>query len=312
MMNYTIDPEGLGMSPMNSFGWFSEEPDTDKKPKRNLNFLKESISKLSTDFNRDRLFFQSMVKSSGKKNKQQFFPNGSNFLKSYDGLGGEEMLPSINANPNKRLPVKSPVMESIRMSRQNRGKNFMSVSRSRAESPDSWSSNSDKSNMSKITNMRKSYYSKRNNPKNVSMNRGTFFVHKKDNSSKPAEKNQNVIRASTILNSSMFGNALRNSKMIPKKTFVMDKDAEVSASKNKLGFGKRKSKTFIDKDMFKNRLVNRQPEEGHVLNPWIESKESPDFDYYEEENESAQVSQKTICMMQGNSIFNLYIIQNKK
>lgn len=266
-MNYTIDPEGLGLSPLNSFGGFSEEPDTDKIPKRNLNFLKESISKLSTDFNRDRLFFQSMVKSTTKQQSKQFFPN-SNFLKSYDGAGGDEMLPSINGNPNKRLPVKSPVMESIRMSRQNRNKNFMSVSRGRADSAESLSSNSDRSNISKATNMRKSYYSKRNNPKNVSMNRGTFFVHKKDNTAKPAEKNQNIIRASTILNSSMFGNALRNSKMIPKKSFAIDKEVDVSSSKNNLRLNKRKSKTFIDKDMFKNRLTNnRQPEKGHILNP---------------------------------------------
>lgn len=297
-MNYTIDPEGLGMSAMNSFGAFSEEPDTDKIPKRHLNLLKESISKLSTDFNRDRLFFQNMIKSASKQSKQQFFPNNS-FIKSYDGVGGEEMLPSINGNPNKRLPVKSPVMESIRMSRQNRNKNFMSVSRGRADSQESLSSNSDKSIMSKATNMRKSYYSKRNNPKNVSMNKGTFFVHKKDSTSKPAERNQNIIRASTILNSSMFGNALRNSKMIPKKSFAIEKEVEVSTSKNNLRLMKRKSKTFIEKDMFKNKLANRQPEKGLILNPWIESKESPDFDYYEDEDDNPQISQKTIAMMQG-------------
>ena len=50
--------------------------------------------------------------------------------------------------------------------------------------------------------MRKSYI-KRNNIKNASMNKGTFFVHKREKSVKPVERNQSYInRASTILNAS--------------------------------------------------------------------------------------------------------------
>ena len=127
------------MDPMNSFGNFSEEPDTELKPIRNMNFLKESISKLNSDFNKDRLFYQNMQKTTTKQSSRQFFPDNK-FMKSYDGLASNNMLPSINGTTSKRLPVKSPVMESIRMSRHNRGKNFMSSSRNRDNSQDSNSS----------------------------------------------------------------------------------------------------------------------------------------------------------------------------
>jgi hypothetical protein len=272
-----------------------------------MNFLKESISKLNSDFNKDRLFYQNMQKTTTKQSSRQFFPDNK-FMKSYDGLASNNMLPSINGTTSKRLPVKSPVMESIRMSRHHGGKNFMSASRNRGISPDSCSSGSDKSAMSKHTHMHKNSNSKRNNPKNMSMNKGTFFVHKRDNTTKPAERHEHVIRASTILNSSiMFGNKLRNSKIMhTKKSFIMDKEVDVTASNNGLGGLKRRSKTFIDKDMFKNRLVSRQPEEGHIMNPLMESNNFKDLSYYEEDKRSNQFSQQTVTNMQGNILLQLH------
>lgn len=143
------------MAGMNSFGNFSEEPDTDFGKKRNLNYLKESISKLSTDFKNNSMFFQSMVASSSKKrNGPQFFGNA---MRSMDVAGGmDSTLPNIHggSQPPKRLPVKSPVMESIRMSRQTRKYNIMSAGRNRDDSP-GYDSDSDQSNISKVTNMRK-------------------------------------------------------------------------------------------------------------------------------------------------------------
>lgn len=144
------------MAGMNSFGNFSEEPDTDFGRKRNLNYLKESISKLSTDFKNNSMFFQSMAANSSKKrNGPQFFSNAN--LRSMDVAGGmESALPNIHggSQPPKRLPVKSPVMESIRMSRQTRKYNIMSAGRNRDDSP-GYDSDSDQSNISKVTNMRK-------------------------------------------------------------------------------------------------------------------------------------------------------------
>jgi hypothetical protein len=123
----------------------------------------------------------------------------------------------------------------------------------------------------------------------MSMNKGTFFVHKRDNTTKPAERNEKIIRASTNLNSSiMFGNKLRNSKAMVKQSICLENEVDVSASNNALRGMKRKSKTFIEKDMFKNRLVNRQPEEGHIMNPLMESKESKDYSYFEEDKHSNQ------------------------
>jgi hypothetical protein len=134
----------------------------------------------------------------------------------------------------------------------------------------------------------------------MSMNKGTFFVHKRDNTTKPAERNEKIIRASMNLNSSiMFGNKLRNSKAMVKQSICLDNEVDVSASNNALRGMKRKSKTFIEKDMFKNRLVNRQPEEGHIMNPLMESKESKNYSYFEEDKHSNQGSRQTVTMMQG-------------
>lgn len=54
-----------------------------------------------------------------------------------------------------------------------------------------------------LVDMRKSYISnKRNKPQNAPLNKGTFYVHKREKSARQAEKNQHIIRASTILNAS--------------------------------------------------------------------------------------------------------------
>lgn len=50
---------------------------------------------------------------------------------------------------------------------------------------------------------------KRNKQMSTTMNKGTFFVHKREKSARPAGKHQNVIRASTILNQSAIYNQNR-------------------------------------------------------------------------------------------------------
>ncbi len=128
---------------------YCDEPDTNFSKKRNLNHLKESISKLSTDFNQDRLFFQSMIKSANKRNNNQFFNQGN--FKSIDAAAqNDETLPSIHASSNvKRFAVKSPVMASIRASRNLNNKNFMSAGR--VDSPSRYSSDDNVSQTSRIS-----------------------------------------------------------------------------------------------------------------------------------------------------------------
>lgn len=62
------------------------------------------------------------------------------------------ILPSIHANSGiKRLPVKSPVMESIRMSRNLNNKNYMNLNRG-GDSPSRYNSDDDDiSQTSKMT-----------------------------------------------------------------------------------------------------------------------------------------------------------------
>jgi len=96
------------------------------------------------------MFYQSMMKSSSKRKNPQFFPNQ---FRSIDGMAQQESaLPSINANSGrKRLPVKSPVMESIRMSRNLKSKNFMNLTRG-GDSPSRYNSDDDDvSQTSKMT-----------------------------------------------------------------------------------------------------------------------------------------------------------------
>lgn len=313
MLNNTIDPALFGINPMNSFGHFSEEPDIHYQPKQNLNMLKESISKLSTDFMQDRMFFQNVRKSTIRRNQFQSITR-SPCLKSFDGSGmaSDGALPMINQSRNGRvLPVKSPVMESIRMSKQNRSKAFMSLQKYRdGDSPrsrnasDSCSSNSSQ----RTNNMRKSYISKRNNPKNASMNKGTFFIHKREKSANPAaERNQNIIRASTLLNNSMMFGKKRNSKVAKvKASIVIDKDNDFEASKNSFLRSKRKSKTFVEADMFKNKLVTaQQSKREKVLNPCMESKDCSEFEEIDEDLGNMLLSQKTIYCMPGMTTYTL-------
>lgn len=308
-MNNTLDAGAAGptLNMLNSFGQFSEEPDTTYRNKQNLNILKESISKLSTDFQQDRMFIQSMIKNSNRKN-QYFSMSRSPFIKSTDGLNmDEDTLPKIHPGGHARnANIKSPVMESIRMSRQNKSKQFMSMQKYRDnDSPGSdGDSNSDRSDISKATNMRKSVYGKRNNPKNMSMNRGTFFVHKKDNSAKPVERHENIIRASTILNASMMFGKKRNSKVAKnKQSIIVDKYTEITNEQDAFRNSRRKSKTFIEKDQFKNKLASaQQSKRSKILNPCMESKESPEFREMDEMNANLLLSQKSINIRQGREI----------
>lgn len=90
-----------------------------------------------------------MIKSANKRNNNQFFNRP--YFKSIDAAGqNDETLPSIHASSNvKRFPVKSPVMESIRGSRNLKNKNFMSAQR--MDSPSRYSSEEDVSQTSRIS-----------------------------------------------------------------------------------------------------------------------------------------------------------------
>jgi hypothetical protein len=103
------------------------------------------------------------------------------------------------------------------------------------------------------------------------MNRGTFLVHKSNpKTANTAQKNQGVMRASTILNSSMmFGKSKRGSKMAKGKAFVpSEAENEISASKNSFLRNRRKSKTFVEKEIFKNKLASAIPAtRNKILNP---------------------------------------------
>lgn len=86
------------------------------------------------------------------------------------------------------------------------------------------------------------------------MNKGTFFVHKSNTNSVVKTKHDSIVRASTYLQNSMLFNKFKkrdsqNSKV--KTSVVIDKPEE--------GFrNKRKSKTFIENSMLKNKLATAQ------------------------------------------------------
>jgi hypothetical protein len=296
-MNMTIDPGEVDYNNLNSEGHFWEEPDFHHQPKKKLNFLKESISQMSSNLMEERMFIKKMINNSSKKYQYQSMSK-SPYARSIDGFSNNDDKTLPNITNNRNAPIKSPVMESIRMSRQNKSKQFMSLQKYRnGDSPSRQNSSwSDSSNISKNTNIRKSYILKRNNPKNVSMNRGTFFVHKREKTANPVQKNENIVRASTILNASMMFGKKRGSKAIKNKGQIMvDADADLSATKNEYLKSKRKSKTFIEKEMFKNKLATaNNAKREKILNPWVESKESPDFSEMEEIHRNMLLSHKSI------------------
>lgn len=118
----TIDPNFQPSLYEASFQEFNEEGEINFSQKQNLNMLKASISKLSIDFVQDRQFLQGLKQ---KNNRNQFDKlGGSPFIKSAEGFSFEQSdskLPSIiNQTANARNAIKSPVMESIRRSRQNK------------------------------------------------------------------------------------------------------------------------------------------------------------------------------------------------
>lgn len=162
----TIDPSNHFYSPMNSFNGFSEEPEGNYNHKGNLNILKESISKLSIDFAQDRQFLRNLVQSNNKRNKYQAM-SGSPFVKSVDAFNFDQIdskLPLINQSTSIRnAAIKSPVMASIRMSRQNKSNNFASLQKFRPGGNslhDGDISDCDKSDVSNNTNVRASYAAK--------------------------------------------------------------------------------------------------------------------------------------------------------
>jgi hypothetical protein len=143
MMNMTVDPSDIDMQSMSMHGMYSEEPDTNFQKKKKYNLLKESVSKLSTDFRKDRQFIKNMISSTSKKVPYQSMSR-SPFLRSIDNqtMGeNDKTLPNIYSSRN--APIKSPVMESIRMSRQNQSKAFASLQKYRNGNSSNSNSSSD-------------------------------------------------------------------------------------------------------------------------------------------------------------------------
>ena len=161
--NYTIDQNDIGQFGMRSFQEFSEEPEIHIPQKRKINMLKESISKLSIDAANDRQFLMSMMVKNGNRNMFKSFANSPN-MRSVDGFNFEDpnsKLPAINQNIGSRnSPIKSPVMQSIRMSRQNKSNAFASLQKFRGKSYyDKENSDDEKSDVSNPSNIRASYIS---------------------------------------------------------------------------------------------------------------------------------------------------------
>ena len=139
----TVDPSDIDMQSMSMHGMYSEEPDTNFQKKKKYNLLKESVSKLSTDFRKDRQFIKNMISSTSKKVPYQSMSR-SPFLRSIDNqtMGeNDKTLPNIYSSRN--APIKSPAMESIRMSRQNQSKAFASLQKYRNGNSSNSNSSSD-------------------------------------------------------------------------------------------------------------------------------------------------------------------------
>lgn len=116
--------------------------------------------------------------------------------------------------------------------------------------------------------MRKSYIRAKKNKLNTSaLNKGTFFVHKREKSSKPAEKHQSVIRASTFLNNSViFSSINKNPKSKLCLNYFIEKESEARKSKNAFP-DRRTSKTFIEKVGFNNHLAVNNLQQSYIMNP---------------------------------------------
>lgn len=164
----TLDPNmQMGLSD-NSFQNFSEEPDfnsiSHSKQKSNLNILKESISKLSYDFAADRQYLENLKQKNNRNNQGQFA--GSPFIRSMDAFTfdqNDSTLPMINqSSVVRKSNIKSPVMESIRMSRQNKSNAFASLQKYRGNDTreNDEDTLSEGSQNSKSPNLRASYISR--------------------------------------------------------------------------------------------------------------------------------------------------------
>lgn len=157
----TIDPSLQTGLMESSFQGYCEEPEIQFNQKQSLNMLKASISKLSIDFAQDRQFLKG-IKQRNRNQINQF--GGSPFIKSAEGFTidhNDSRLPSINQSTNIRNgTIKSPVMESIRQSRQNKSRVFASIQKFK-QGGQSYYDNDDcddtKSDISDISNMRASY-----------------------------------------------------------------------------------------------------------------------------------------------------------
>jgi hypothetical protein len=103
----------------------------------------------------------------------------------------------------------------------------------------------------------------------------------------------------------MFGSKQKRGSKINKNkaSIYYDREADITDTKDSFR-SRRKSKTFVEKDVLKNRLAQQVQEHGpkHILNPCIESKEEINFNQEGDENPmNMMFSQKSIHMAQGES-----------
>lgn len=255
----TMDLSSYQLSQMNSFqGEFEDEPDIHSPKKKNLMMLKESISKLSTDFRQDRSFLNQFIKSSQSKVFKRYEDRkigaNKNSFRTMDQ--SDTTLPMIKPTSSRNGPIKSPVMESIRMSRQNQSKAFASLQKYR--SPNKMNSSSDgSSKSSERVGIRQSMITaKKANPKQRMNN--MWIVHKRDES-KSKEPSESVIRASTYLANTAIYNKYkeRNLKNKLKDSMIGDKYEDVVANANSCLRSNRKSKTIVMKDAIKNKIPKK-------------------------------------------------------
>lgn len=215
------------------------------------------------------------------------------------------MLPQIKPSRISRNgPIKSPVMESIRMSKQNNSRAFASLQKYRLpmspEKQERYENDSSKS--SDKSDMRKSFISARKiKQMNASMNKGTFFVHKKDDK-KTKEPNENIIRASSFLTNSMIFNKFkkRNSKNKAKASIAIDNDDDnVRESSNVFAMTKRTSKTFIEGEGFKNKLATAKMKRRKETDSMRESKIESNIGDMELWDKNMLLSMKSIDYTSG-------------
>ena len=124
------------------------------------------------------------------------------------------------------------------------------------------------------------------------MGRGTFFVHKNDDRDKKnttKKKAENIMRASTYLQTSMIFNSNPKSK---KRDSKISKGLKTSiVAMDNEGFrNKRKSKTFIESGIIKNKLASAVQQSRPIM-----EKEEPATEKDLLANKNMLISMKSIA-----------------